>query len=223
MSNPAPIKASTQEHLPIEDIKNNLVLLKDGSCCLVLEISAINFELLSQKEQEAMIFAYAALLNSLSFPIQILIRSQKKDVSQYLKFLDTQKEKITNPLLKNQLLKYKKFVQELVKTNQVLDKKFYVVIPFSVLELGAAQHVGTVIGRKKGLPFAKEYILERAATNLEPKKDNLIKQFSRLGVKARQLTTKELVNLFFEIYNPGENYQFKQIKNLTAPIVEGKT
>lgn len=214
-----PIRASTQEHLPIEDIRDDLIILKDGSCCLILQVTAINFALLSEKEQEAMIFAYAALLNSLSFPIQILIHSQKKDVSRYLRFLSEQEAKLTKPVLKKQLAKYKKFVEETVKKNEVLDKKFYVVIPFSALELGAVKSVSAAIMGKKGLPFPKEYILERAKTNLNPKKDHLVKQFARLGIKSRQLTTRELVDLFFSIYNPGQKHELAEIKEITAPII----
>ncbi len=216
---PAPIKGSTQDHLPIEDIRDDLVILKDGSCCLVLEASAINFSLLSEKEQEAMIFAYAALLNSLSFPIQILVRSQRKNISAYLRLLDSQEKNLDQPLLKQQLAKYKEFVQETIKKNEVLDKKFYVVIPFSVLELGTIKSAVSLIKKSQSLPFPKDYILERAKTNLVPKKDHLMKQFSRLGIKTRSLTTKELINLFFTIYNPGQKTDLAEIKNMTAPIV----
>lgn len=219
---PAPIRASTQEHLPIEDIKDDLVVLKDGSCCLIIEASAINFSLLSEKEQKAMIFAYAALLNSLSFPIQILIRSKRKDVSNYLRLLDEQEKKLKEKSLKKRLTMYKKFIEETVKKNEVLDKNFFVVIPFSALELGAVKTAASIIKKTKGLPFPKDYILERAKTNLTPKKDHLMKQFNRLGIKTRQLSTKELVRLFFEIYNPGKKQELAEIEEATAPIMGRK-
>lgn len=221
MPNPAPIRASTQEHLPIEDIKDDLIVLKDGSCCLIIEASAINFGLLSEKEQEAMIFAYSALLNSLSFPIQILIRSKRKDVSSYLKLLDEQRERLKKETLKRRLTMYKKFVEETVKKNEVLDKDFLVVIPFSALELGAVKTAASLIKKTKGLPYPKEYILERAKTNLTPKRDHLMKQFNRLGIKTRQLSTKELVRLFFEIYNPGKKQELAEIEEATVPIMGG--
>ncbi|PJC76494.1 hypothetical protein CO010_02510, partial [Candidatus Shapirobacteria bacterium CG_4_8_14_3_um_filter_39_11] len=82
-----PIRASTQEQLPIEEVIDNMVLLKDGSCAIVMSVSAVNFDLLSEREQDAIIGAYGALLNSLTFPIQILVRSQKKDISSYLDLL----------------------------------------------------------------------------------------------------------------------------------------
>lgn len=219
---PTPIRATTQEHLPIETIKDDLVILKDGSCCLILQAAAINFGLLSEREQEAMIFAYAALLNSLSFPIQIFIQSKRKDVSLYLKLLNEQEKRLEKPALKKQLAKYKKFIEEIVKKNEVLDKKFYVVIPFSSLELGAVKTTASIIRRKKGLPYPLDYILERAKTNLAPKRDHLVKQFNRLGIKTRQLKTKELISLFFEIYNPGKKQQLAEIEGITAPIMAGK-
>jgi len=220
-ADPIPIRASTQEHLPIEDIREDLIVLKDGSCCLIIEASAINFGLLSEKEQEAMIFAYAALLNSLSFPIQILIRSTRKDVSVYLKLLSEQEKKMKKPALKKQLAKYKKFVEETVKKNEILDKDFYVVIPFSALELGAVKTAVSIIKKTRGLPFPKAYIIERAKTNLAPKRDHLVKQFNRLGIKTRQLKTKELINLFFEIYNPGKKQELGEIEEMTMPIMKG--
>lgn len=220
-ADPIPIRASTQEHLPIEDIRDDLIVLKDGSCCLIIEASAINFGLLSEKEQEAMIFAYAALLNSLSFPIQILIRSTRKDVSAYLKLLSEQEKKMKKPALKKQLAKYKKFVEETVKKNEILDKDFYVVIPFSALELGAVKTAVSIIKKTKGLPFPKAYIIERAKTNLAPKRDHLVKQFNRLGIKTRQLKTRELINLFFEIYNPGKKQELGEIEEMTMPIMKG--
>jgi len=221
--NPVPIRASTQEHLPIEDIRDDIIILKDGSCCLVLQVSAINFDLLSEKEQKAMIFAYAALLNSLSFSIQILIRSKRKDISAYLKLLTKQGGKMKKLSLKKQLTKYKQFIEETVKKNEVLDKKFYVVIPFSTLELGTVQTAVSIIKKKKTLPYPKEYIVQRAKTNLAPKKDHLVKQFNRLGIKSYQLKTKELVNLFYSIYNPGKKQELAEIKEITTPILEGKT
>ncbi|HCQ92586.1 TPA: hypothetical protein DIU13_01235, partial [Candidatus Beckwithbacteria bacterium] len=124
---PAPIKASTQDHLDIEDIRNDLVILKDGSCCLILQTTAVNFSLLSEGEQDATIYAYAGMLNSLTFPVQILIHSQKKNIQSYLALLNTQEQKIKNPLLKGQLVKYRDFITQTVKENDVLDKKFYIV------------------------------------------------------------------------------------------------
>jgi len=194
----APIKASTQDHLDIEDI----VILKDGSCSIILKTNAVNFDLLSETEQDATIYAYAGLLNSLSFPVQIFIRSRQKDISSYLKLLKKQKTKQKSDKLKQQIAQYQKFVEKMVKENEVLEKKFYVVIPFSTFDLGISQTVKKgFVGKKNQLPFPKEYILQKAKTSLGPKKDHIIKQFTRLGLKIKQLNTREIVELFYDIYN----------------------
>lgn len=214
---PNPITTSTQQHLDIEDLTDNLVLLKDGSCCLLLETTAINFGLLSEEEQDAIIYTYAGLLNSLTFPAQIVIRSQLKDISSYLNLLKEQEDKQTRPALKGQIKKYRQFVEKTVKENNVLDKKFYISIPFSTLELGITQ---SAIGlSKKGLPFPKDYILKHAKVNLYPKRDHVIRQFSKMGLKTQQLTTEKLIKLFYNIYNPeAHGQQFAETLQYQTPL-----
>ena len=219
--NPAPIRSSTQDHLDIEDIRDNLVLLKDGSCCLILETTAVNFSLLSESEQDAIIYAYAGLLNSLTFPIQIVVTSQKKNIANYLALLAAQKQKISNPLLKQQVEKYYQFVKKTVAENEVLDKKFYLVIPFSSLELGISTALTSSIKRKPGLPFDKQSILTKAKNSLVPKRDHLLKQLTRIGLKAKQLTTPDLIKLFYNYYNPDSGaIEFDAAADYDAPIVE---
>lgn len=215
-----PIKATTQEHLDVEDIRDDLVVLKNGSCCLVLTTNAINFGLLSEPEQDATIYAYAGFLNSLSFPIQILIRSQKKDISSYLSLLKKAESSQSNALLKEQIQKYLVFIEKIVKENQILDKKFYVTIPFSSLELGIQGAMGQPFQAQKTLPYPIDYILEKAKINLYPKRDHLIAQFSRLGLKVTQLNNQELLELFYQIYNPESvGQKFSTVKGYSASLV----
>lgn len=195
-----PITSTTQNQLDIEDIARDLVLQKDGSCCLILEVSAINFGLLSEEEQDATIFAYAQLLNSLNFSIQIVIVSKQKDISDYLKLLDARLAQTDSLLLKNQLLKYRDFVRTIVRQGNVLDKKFYISIPYSSLELGISKSTLS-LGSSRTLPRPAPEILDRAATNLFPKRDHLIRLLTRIGIKARQLTNSELLQFFFDAYN----------------------
>ncbi|MDP3998366.1 MAG: hypothetical protein Q8P89_02025 [bacterium] len=214
------IRSSTQEFLEIEDIKNDLVILRDGSCCLILQVSAINFGLLSEEEQEAIIAAYASLLNSLSFPVQIVIISKRKDVFSYLESLKKAEEKNTEEKIREQIRKYRDFIEQTVRKSNVLDKNFYLVIPFSSLELGPQGAVKVLI-KKKNLPFPKEYILERAKTALLPKREHLVKQLNRLGLKAFQLNTQGLLNLFYTLYNPevvGE--RMAEAQDYQKPLVE---
>ena len=106
------IKGSTQDHLPIEDIVDGMVLQKDGSCSVVLQVSSVNFDLLSEREQQALVYAYGGILNSLNFTIQIIINSNTKDVSSYLTRLSVAEEKQTNLLLKSRIKSYRKFIEE---------------------------------------------------------------------------------------------------------------
>jgi hypothetical protein len=198
-----PIKASTQSFTEIETIEHDLVMFTQGSCVMVVSTTAVNFGLLSEKEQDAIIYAYAGLLNSLSFPIEILIRTQQKDVSAYLKTLEDGEKKQKNPKLASSMHSYRQFVAATVRERNVLDKKFYVVLPFSYLELGTSASVLFGGSKKHGLPFPKEYILERALTVLTPKKDHVIRLLGRIGLRAKQLDDEQLTRLFFEIYNQG--------------------
>lgn len=193
----------TQHHVLVADVIEDIVLTKEGGAALVLESTSLNFSLLSDKEKEAMIFAYAGLLNSLSFPVQILIRSKQKDISRYIQFLENLEVKQNNQKLKDLTASYKNFVATLVKKKHVLEKRFFFVISFSPLELGLAATLGDIVpaARRRVVPFSKEYVVKKAKTALYPRRDHLIRQIGRLGIKLRQLTTKELADLFFEIYN----------------------
>ncbi|MBU1199908.1 hypothetical protein KJ953_00060 [Patescibacteria group bacterium] len=196
------IKASTQEHLDIYTIQDHLVFLKDGSAALVLQSTAINFNLLSEEEQDATIYAYAGILNSLSFPLQIIIRSQRKNISDYLNLLDTQIKTTSSQKIRESIIKYRQFVKSLVKENRVLEKHFYLIIPFSTTELGlTAKSFNPLAKQPQKPPFDLDYIIEKSSLTLYPRRDHLIRLFSRLGLKLKQLTTPELIDLFHLIYN----------------------
>jgi hypothetical protein len=222
------IKGSTQDHLPVEDIVDEIVMMKDGSCATVLSVSSVNFDLLSEQEQSALVFAYGGILNSLNFPIQIIIQSHTKDVSSYLKNLQNLEETQVNPHFKDRIKFYRKFIEETVKKNDVLSKSFYITVSFSAVELGIKS--GGVKGIKmllprttnQELPFTKEYILEKAKASLEPKRDHLIRLFSRLGLEIKPLTNKELIDLFYRTYNEQTAINQKiQNVNYQAPVVTG--
>jgi hypothetical protein len=195
-----PIRSTTQTFTEIETIDRDIVLFVDGSCCLVVSATAVNFGLLSEKEQDSIIYSYAGLLNSLSFPIEILVRTQHKDVTAYLRLLEDQERKQKNPKLSKSIHDYRLFVAATVKEKDVLDKNFYIIIPFSSLELGPSPNV--LFGsKKKGLPYQKSYVFERALTILNPKRDHIVRLLNKIGLQAHQLTNEQLIKLFFTTYN----------------------
>jgi len=197
-----PIRSSTQSFVPIADVTEDIVISKEGGAAVVLESTSLNFGLLSEKEQEAVIAAYAALLNSLSFPIQIVIRSQVKDITNYMDYLSQAESKIVNPKLASIMKDYKMFITETIKKKNVLGKSFYIVIPFSPLELGVTKSAMTIAKKKGPLPYPKSYVVKKAKIALYPKRDHLVRQAARLGIKVRQLTTDELITLYFRVFNP---------------------
>jgi hypothetical protein len=196
-----PILSTTQQHLPLADVCEDIVIYKDGGAAIVMESTSLNFGLLSEKEQQAVIFAYAALLNSLSFSIQIVIRSQRKDISNYIKYLDAAQNKINNPKLNYLMQSYRKFILETIKKKNVLGKSFYIVIPFSPLELGARKSAASITKGSGPLPYPKSYVVKKAKIALYPKRDHIIRQAGRLGLKLKQLSTMQLIELYYNIYN----------------------
>lgn len=202
------IRATTQEHLDIEDVRDDLVILKTGGVAAVITTTAVNFALLSEMEQDALIAAFSMLLNSITYPIQIVIRSKRVDISNYITKVVKVENGLTDPLLKKQAQSYRKFVQDLVKVNDVLAKKFYVIVPSGstgFVERGSTPFdwVGKLFSvHTKRVKVDTDQALKRAKPELLPKIEHLIGEFGRLGIKARQLTTQECVELYFEIYNP---------------------
>lgn len=206
MASAQKIKASTQKFIGIQEIKEDVVLLADGSACAVIQVQATNFALLSQEEQMAKISSYAALLNSLSFPIQILIRNKKVDISLYVKLLDGEINKTDNERVKSYIQNYKVFIQELIKVNSVLEKTFYIIVSFSYLE--------------KGVSGGKGDFFTAAKTGLHTKVDSILNQLGRLSLRAKILDQNALIRLFYEIYNQevgdSENLQ----ESFGAPVVK---
>ncbi len=218
--------STTQTFLDIHDISNNFVILKDGTVSIILTINAMNFGLLAEAEQDAVIYSYAALLNSLNYPIQILIQSKTKDATAYLNRLKDQEAKVVSPDKKERIARYRQFVSELIKERNVLDKKFYVAVPATATELGLLTVSSVIPGNTKFdiNSIERLVLLEKAASVLEPKRDHLIGQFNRIGLYARQLNTQEIIQVFYNNYNP-ESYEGQEItdtNNYTTPLVQAQ-
>ena len=198
------IKSTTQELIPVADIVDGIVIYKNGGAAQIMESSSLNFGLLSEREQDAVIASYAGLLNSFNFPVQIVVRSQKKDISIYMNFLDEAKAKIKNQKLVSIMEDYKNFISEAIKKKNVLSKKFFIVIPFTPLELGISKSVSSSFKSSKNatLSFPKSYVVRKAKIALFPKRDHLIRQAGRLNVKFKPLNNEELLRLFYNVYNP---------------------
>jgi hypothetical protein len=187
----------------------------------------MNFGLLAESEQDAIIYAYAALLNSLNFPIQIVINSKTKDATTYLQLLENQLNKETAETKKGMIKRYQNFVGQLIRERNVLDKKFYVIIPAQPIEVGMLTAQSILPGQRAPeiTHEQKAAVIEKGLGILEPRRDHLIAQFNRIGMYARQLVTQEIIEIFYNNYNP-EAYEGQQItdsQNYTAAMVNAGT
>lgn len=199
---------STQEHLEVKEIVEDLVVTKSGSVAMVIQTSAINFDLLAEYEQDGKIYAFAGLLNSLNYHIQILIRTRRIDISNYVNYLKNQENSTMSEGLKKQLHIYTQFIQNLIVQNDVLDKNFFIVIPYN--PAAPVPGAGLLSAKKnkeemeKQQQMKQEQLLEKAKIFLYPKRDHILKQLGRMGLFGHQLTNKELITEFYTIYNPDE-------------------
>ncbi len=206
----APIKGSTQDFLEIEDVVDDIVLLKGNSASSIIEVGAVNFYLLSAEEQNSMIYAFSGLLNSLSFPIQMVIISKKMDISSYLEYVEGKIGSQKSEILRKTLASYREFIKTVIKKNSVLEKRFFFVVPFNALEMG-------VTGVQK---LSKEYVVSRAKTSLYPKRDHLLRLLAKTGLRATIAKKQEIVELLYNLYNPSAvGRQLAPIETYTTPIV----
>lgn len=192
-----PTGKSTQDFTEILDIREDIVLMKGGNACLLIEIQATNFALLSGEEQEAKVYGYAGLLNSLSFPVQIVIRSNRVDILPYIASLANAAKTTTNEKLAKDILQYKDFVEKLVVSTSVLDKQFFFVISYSLLEEG----VGGVAKIASASSTNLEDFFIRARAGLHTKAESLLSQIDRMNLRAKIVEKEQLVRVFHDLYN----------------------
>lgn len=222
---------STQNSLQVAEIREGIVVMMDGTFRAVIMAKAINFDLMSQGEQEGIEYAYQGFLNSLFFPVQIFIRSQKVDLQPYIEKLDKIRSEHDNMLLALLMEDYIGYIDNLSKETNIMDKKFYVVIPFATSrEMEAAfagsksffQGLGALFSSSKGTTTTiSEMQMDKAKTELRNRVQAVLQGLSQCGIKALPLDTEELIELYYDMYNPdtATRQQIKNFEDLTAEII----
>ncbi len=214
-------QASTQQYLDILEIKDDTVVIKDGTLRAVLSVSSINFALKSEDEQNAIISSYVSFLNNISTPIQIVIQSRDLNVDKYIEYLRGKEKKQTNKLLKIQTAEYIEYIKELVSIGKIMNKKFFVVIPYSpfsdkhksfFLQLSEAFKPANVIKLKEAKFLKYKESLSRRV-------ESVSSALFSLGVDVKQLNTQELIELYYETYNP-ETAKNQHLVNIDKIQVE---
>ena len=196
--------ASTQQNVPIAGIKDGIVILKNGQYRLILSVGAINFDLKSEQEQNSLVFQYQSFLNSLHFPIQILIQSKKLDLTSYLKKVSVLADKQTNELLKLQTTDYIDFVRQLIGVANIMKKSFYVVIGYQPLTSGQGGFLGKIFGKKTEVTKIKisDSEFEHHTKELRQRAQTIASGLASMGLHAKQISTQEAIETFYKIYNP---------------------
>ncbi|MFB6226087.1 MAG: TraC family protein [Candidatus Paceibacteria bacterium] len=197
-------KASTQTHLPIQEIKEDVVVLKNGSLRKVLMVSSLNFALKSEDEQNAIISSYVTFLNNLDHPLQIVVQSRRFNIEPYLERIKEREEEETNELLLTQMADYRSFIKELVDIGDIMTKDFYVVVPYNP---GGAGDKGFFDRVKEALKPAftiklKEKKFKKRKDKLEKRTRQIESGLSSIGLEVQPLDTQALIELYYSSYNP---------------------
>lgn len=197
--------STTQDFIPIQEIRDGVIILKNGSMRAVVLASSLNFALKSQDEQSSILMQFQNFVNSLDFSVQIFVQSKKLDIRPYIALLeDRYKEQVTE-LMKIQVREYIEFVKTFVESTNIMSKSFFVVIPYDPPIIGASKNplTGILPGRKMTSADADAKFQEYRS-QLEQRVAVVEQGLVRCGIRAAELGTEEVVELFYKLFNPGE-------------------
>jgi type IV secretory pathway VirB4 component len=214
--------ASTQAYLPISEIKEGVVVMKDHSLRAVLIASSLNFALRSEQEKDAIVSSYQSFLNSLTFPIQIVASSRKLDLSKYIDGIRGLAGSQDNPLLKVQTEEYANFIGKMLEYSNIMEKRFYVVVPYFPAGVDVTGKVNDLVGKKSKIPAGS---FEDNKKKLLGRVDVVLSGLTSIGLRCSALATKDLLELYYTSYNPdtAQNQKLAEIENYNEPIVSGNT
>ena len=203
---------TTQEFVPIQEIRDGIVILKDGSMRAIILASSLNFALKSADEQDAIISQFQNFLNSLDFSIQIFIQSKKLDIRPYIALLEERyKEQITE-LMKIQTREYIEFIRTFVENSNIMTKGFFIVIPYlPPLMTTSKNPVSNIFSKGKNNTILENEKFEEYRSQLEQRVGVVEQGLVRCGIRVAELGTEEVVELYYKIFNPGETEKPIQI------------
>lgn len=228
-----PVKSnpnSTQNVLQIAEIRDGIVIMNDGSYRSVIMVKSVNFDLMSPQEQEAVEYSYQGFLNSLYFPVQIFIRSQRVDLQPYIEKLDKIRTEHDNMLLALLMEDYIGYIDALSQQTNIMDKRFYVVVPYSTsvdVQKALTQSknffsgLAGIFNSKEQRVTINEADLENAKTELRNRVQSVLQGLLQCGIQGLPLDTQELIELYYDTYNPdtATRQQLKNFNAMTADVV----
>ena len=217
---------STHQFVDVQEVKGDVIVLKNKSLRMILMVSSINFALKSQEEQEAIINRFQDFINSSeSYTAEIVVQSRRLDISEYIKFLNERAEAQTNELLKIQTSEYINFIQELIKLSNVMSKFFYVVIPLNqylTIDSGKGFFSKFFGKSKEQTPASQNLDFETKRGDLLQRAERVMSLLGGMGLKAIPLKGEELIELAYTMYNPDTVLKQKNLEQLVATGEEEK-
>lgn len=196
--------ASSRRYLDIAEVKEDVVVMRDGTLRAVLLVSSINFALKSEDEQNAIIAQYVSFLNTLEFPLQIVIQSRRLNIDEYLNRLQQTEREQINELLRVQIADYREFIKELVTLGQIMQKQFFVVVPYNPLSdkrKGFFQRLNEVFSPALSVTLAETRFRKRRE-DLLSRAESVRANLSSMGLQTAMLDTQSLIELYYRVYNP---------------------
>lgn len=215
----------SQKFLDIAEIRDDLLILKDGTLRAVLLVSSINFSLKSLDEQNAIVQSYMQFLNGLDYPIQVVIQSRRMNIDNYMRQMQDQEKLMTNDLLKRQIKDYQAFVLQLVKLGDIMQKRFYVVVPLNpasdqgTTQKGFLQRLGEILSPTISGKVSEQKF-QKMKFDLGLRTNQIMGGLSSMSLNAVQLDTQSLIELFYTVYNP-ELFETQRMTDLNALQIEG--
>lgn len=200
--------SATQEFVPIQEVRDGIALLKDGSMRGLLLASSLNFSLKSEDERSAILLQFQDFLNSLDFSIEIVIQSRRLDIRPYIALLEEQEKKQMNSLLKIQTREYIEFIKNFTEQTNIMTKNFFIVVPYAPALIGAGKTSGITsalgLTQKQAPQAMKDSSFEESRTQLEERLSIVEQGLVRTGIRVARLGTEEVIELFYKAFNPGE-------------------
>lgn len=205
--------SSTQYLMPINEIRNNTIVLKNSALRSIIEVDGINIDLMSPEDQENMLRVWQSFLNNLDFSIQVLIISRKANIDEYISNIEDKLQGIEEEMLQMQTTDYISFIRDFTSNNQIIDKKYYIVIPYDPFVFKKNSFVGQIkdmflnIFNLNREAFSQNVILsddefQKNYQQLILRQDTIISQLQRMGLSSKLITTNEIIPLVHNIYNP---------------------
>jgi len=203
--------SATQEFVPIKEVRDGIIVLKDGGLRAVLLCSSINFALKSEDERNAVLLQFQDFLNSLDFSIEIVIQSRKLDIRPYIALLEGQEKVQTNNLMKIQVREYIEFIKSFTENTNIMTKNFFIVVPYgsTVISTKGTSSFKDIssrfgFGTKKEQAAATEASFDENRSQLEERLSVVEQGLVRTGIRVAHLGTEEVIELFYKAFNPGE-------------------